>query len=114
GLYGDHRWLMPELVGALHHFDLGKWNDHLAACREELLLTLHDTFLEVPREHEEIIGLHCPRLGFRHDGNVRARSERSELVRIDVGDGLDGIAPDTAELQHDVPLGRGAGAEDAL
>jgi hypothetical protein len=60
------------------HFDLEEGKDQLAPFGHKLLLARKDAFLEVPGQHQELIGVHGARFGFGDDRNVRAGRERAE------------------------------------
>src|SRR5438270_4581505 len=104
----------PVIIGPSNDFNLGERKDELAAVGEELLLARDNAVLEMPGEHQEVIGLHRARLRLGNDRNVRPRRERAELVFIDLGDGFDEIRADAAELQDDIAFGRGTVAKNAL
>src|SRR5947209_4236722 len=104
----------PVIIGPSNDFNLGERKDELAAVGEELLLARDNAVLEMPGEHQEVIGLHRACLWLGNDRNVRPRRERAELVFVDLGDGFDEVRADAAKLQDHIAFGRGAIAENAF
>src|SRR5947209_19932478 len=104
----------PVIIGPSNDFNLGERKNELAAIGEELLLARDNAILEMPGQHQEIVGLHRARLRLRDDRNVRPRRERAELVLVHFRDRFDQFRSYAAELQDDIALGRGAVSQYAL
>ena len=83
-------------------------DDEFPAREQVRLLPQPELLQEVPREHQEVVGLRGACLLFRHDGDARSHGFLAPLVPVPLGCRGDQSAVQPEILEQRISLGRGA------
>src|SRR5689334_8319313 len=94
--------------------ELGNREHELAAPRAHVFELFADFLAQIPREHEDVIGLRLRELLGRVDRNVRARQELALFHRAAVDGVREQVAANAAVVEQRVAFARRAVAHDRL
>ena len=89
----------------LEDLDFRERNDEPPATLAVFCLPAKNPFLEMPRQKQEVVGLHGSGLGLRNDGNTSSRGETAELILVDLSNRQDLLGTQAAILQNYVSFG---------